>query len=137
MKSVKVLTLVTSMVLTLAIAASADKFRMRAGESNPAAVGVIHANSDRNGNVELELEAKHLAPPDRLSPAHSTYVVWAQPAGKSAEVIGQLRVNTDDMAASFKSTVPYHNFDVFVTAEDNAKPDSPTGPEVLRGSVQK
>jgi hypothetical protein len=83
------------------------------------------------------VESKHLAPPDRLSPPHSTYVVWVQPAGKPAEVIGQLRVNTDDMAASFKTSVPYHNFDIIVTAEDNAKPDSPSGTEVLRGSVQK
>ena len=90
-----------------------------------------------NGNLAIEVESKHLAPPDRLSPPHSTYVVWVQPAGKPAEVIGQLRVNTDDMAASFKTSVPYHNFDIIVTAEDNAKPDSPSGTEVLRGSVQK
>ena len=137
MKSIKVLTLLTAMVLTITIAALADTFRMRAGESNPAGMGVIHANTDRNGNIAIELEAKHLAPPDRLSPPHQTYVVWVKPADKQPEVIGQLRVNKDDMAASLKATVAYHNFDVFVTAEDNAKPDAPTGPEVLRGSVQK
>jgi hypothetical protein len=41
------------------------------------------------------------------------------------------------MGASFKTSVPYHNFDVIVTAEDNAKPDTPSSTEVLRGSVQK
>jgi hypothetical protein len=41
------------------------------------------------------------------------------------------------MAASFKTAVPYHNFDIFVTAEDNAKPDSPSSTEALRASVQK
>src|SRR5437588_4582232 len=137
MKSGKALTLVVAVVLVFVAAASADKFRMRAGESNPAAVGVVHANSDRNGNVAIELEAKHLAPPNRLNPPHSTYVVWAQPAGKPAEELGELRVNSDDMAASFKTTGPYHNFDIFVTAEDSPKPDAPSGPEVLRASVQK
>jgi hypothetical protein len=131
------LTLVAAVVLVFAAAASADQFRMRAGESNPAATGVIHANTDRNGNLSIEMEAKHLAPPDRLSPPHSTYVVWVQPAGKPAEPMGELRVNKDDMAASFKTSVPYHNFDIFVTAEDNPKPDTPSGPEVLRASVQK
>lgn len=137
MKSGKILGLIAAVVLAFATAASADQFKMRSGESNPAAMGVVHANGDRNGNLALVLEAKHLAPPDRLTPAHSVYVVWVQPAGKPAEVIGQLRVNTHDEAASLKTSVPYHNFDIFVTAEDNPKPDSPSGTEVLRASVQK
>ena len=137
MKSRSVLMLVAAVVIVFSAVASGDQFRMRAGESNPAAMGIIHANTDRNGNMLIELEAKHLAPPDRLSPPHTVYVVWAQAAGKPPEVIGQLRVNAQDMAASFKTSVPYHNFDIFVTAEDNAKPDSPSGTEVLRGSIQK
>jgi len=137
MKIKNVLTLVAAMVLTFSVAALADQFRMRAGESNPAAMGVIHANTDRNGNLAIEVESKHLAPPDRLSPPHSVYVVWVQPAGKPAEAIGQLRVNTQDMAASFKTSVPHHNFDIFVTAEDTAKPEFPSDTVVLRGSVQK
>ena len=137
MKSRSVLMLVAAVVIVFSAVASGDQFRMRAGESNPAAMGIIHANTDRNGNMLIELEAKHLAPPDRLTPPHTVYVVWAQAAGKPPEVIGQLRVNAQDMAASFKTSVPYHNFDIFVTAEDNAKPDSPSGTEVLRGSIQK
>jgi hypothetical protein len=137
MKSRSVLMLVAAVVIVFSAVASGDQFRMRAGESNPAAMGIIHANTDRNGNMLIELEAKHLAPPDRLTPPHTVYVVWAQAAGKPPEVIGQLRVNAQDMAASFKTSVPYHNFDIFVTAEDNAKPDSPSGAEVLRGSIQK
>jgi hypothetical protein len=137
MKLNKTLTLSVAAVLLLATAAFADQFKMRAGESNPAAMGVVHVNTDRNGNLNLELEAKHLAPPDRLSPAHSSYVVWVQPSGKPAEVMGQLRVNTQDEAASFKTSVPYHNFDIFVTAEDTPKPDSPSSTEVLRTSIQK
>ena len=136
-RSVLMLAATVGLVLAFFVAASADQFRMRAGESNPAAMGVIHVNTDRNGNLAIELESKHLGPPDRLTPPHSVYVVWAQAAGKPPEVIGQLRVNKDDMAASFKTSVPYHNFDIFVTAEDNAKPDFPSGTEVLRGSVQK
>ena len=137
MKSRKTFTLLAAIVFVFAAAASADQFKMRAGESNPAAMGVIHANTDRNGNLAIEMEAKHLAPPDRLSPPHSTYVVWIQSAGKPAEAMGELRVNKDDMAASFKTSVPYHNFDIFVTAEDSPKPDAPSGTEVLRTSVQK
>ncbi|MBV9073389.1 MAG: hypothetical protein JOZ10_07150 [Acidobacteria bacterium] len=137
MKSGKLMLTLLGAVLLFVSAALADQFKMRAGESNPAAMGIVHVNTDRNGNLELELDAKHLAPPDRLTPAHSSYVVWIQPSGKSAEVLGQLRVNNKDEAASFKTSVPYHNFDVFVTAEDNPKPDMPGSIEVLRASVQK
>jgi hypothetical protein len=115
----------------------ADQFKMRAGESNPAAMGVVHVNTDRNGNLAIEVEAKHLAPPDRLSPAHSNYIVWIQPSGQQPQMLGELRVNTQDEAASFKTSVPYHNFDIFVTAEDTAKPITPSSTEVLRTSVQK
>ena len=133
----KTVALVGVAVLLFVTAVVADEFKMRAGESNPAAMGVVHVNTDRNGNLALELEAKHLAPPDRLTPAHSAYVVWIQSSGKPPEVLGELRVNSKDEAASFKTSVPYHNFDVFVTAEDNPKPESPSGTEVLRTSVQK
>lgn len=133
----KTLTLIGAAVLLFVTGALADQFKMRAGESNPAAMGVVHVNTDRNGNLALELEAKHLAPPDRLSPAHSVYVVWIQPAGKPPQPVGELRVNTQDEAASFKTSVPEHNFDIFVTAEDSSKPDAPSSTVVLRTSVQK
>jgi hypothetical protein len=137
MKSGKAFTLLAAAILLFVTAALADQFRMRAGESNPAALGVVHVNTDRNGNLSIVMDAKHLAPPDRLSPAHSVYVVWVQPSGKSPEVLGELRVNKQDEAASFKTSVPYHNFDIFVTAEDSPKPDTPSSTEVLRASVQK
>ena len=89
MKSGKVLTLVAAAVLIFTAAALADQFRMRAGESNPAATGVIHANTDRNGNVAMELEAKHLAPPARLTPPHSTYVVLGSTFGQAGRSTGR------------------------------------------------
>ncbi|HEU5234714.1 MAG TPA: hypothetical protein VFU50_17775 [Terriglobales bacterium] len=137
MKSGKTITLIGAAVLLFVTAALADQFKMRAGESNPAAMGVVHVNTDRNGNLAIELEAKHLAPADRLSPAHSNYIVWIQPSGQQPQILGELRVNTQDEAASFKTSVPYHNFDIFVTAEDTAKPDTPSSTDVLRTSVQK
>ena len=131
-----VLALATIFILS-AFALATDKFPMRNSSIDPAAVAVVHANSDRNGNVQIEMEAKHLAPPDRLTPAHSVYVVWIQAPGKSPEELGVLRVNSEDMAASFKGETPYKSFDIFVTAEDNPKPETPSGTEVLRGTVQK
>jgi hypothetical protein len=136
MKRAGVLATVAVVVLTTSLA-FADRFKMRSSDISPAAVAVLHVNSDRNGNLAIDLEARHLAPPDRLSQPHQVYVVWIQAPGKQAEELGQLKVNTDDMAAGFKANTPYHNFDIFVTAEDTPQPTSPSSVEVLRGAVQK
>jgi hypothetical protein len=136
MKRAGVLALITAVSL-LAVAAFADEFPMRNSTTEPAAVGVVHANTDRNGNLDVEVAVKHLAPPQRLAPPHQNYVVWVQAPGKQPENIGMLRINGDDMAGSLRTKVIYRSFDIFVTAEDNPHPDSPMGPEVLRGTVQK
>jgi hypothetical protein len=110
---------------------------MRSGQSNPAAMGVVKTKTDHNGNIVVALEAKHLAPPDRLTPSHSTYVVWIQPENKPPQELGVLTVDPTKETATLETTVPYHRFDIFVTAEDNPKPASPSSDEVLRGVVQK
>jgi hypothetical protein len=136
MKRGGVLAIIAALLVLVSVA-MADEFKLRNSELNPAATAVAHVNTDRNGNLEVNLQVEHIAPPDRLNPAHSVYVVWMQAPNKQPEMLGLMRVNTDDMAASLKTKVPYHSFDIFVTAEDNNHPDSPSGPEVLRGSIQK
>jgi hypothetical protein len=136
MKRAGVLAL-AALVVTLSSLAFGDEFKMRSSEYTPATIAVVHANSDRNGNLDITLDAKHLAPPDRLSQPHQAYVIWIQAPGKQPEELGQLRVNTDNMEASFRTKTPYHSFDIFVTAEDNTRPEMPSSVEVLRGSVQK
>jgi len=40
-------------------------------------------------------------------------------------------------AIEFKTTTNLKDFDVFVTAENKRAPKTPTGPEVLRATIQK
>jgi hypothetical protein len=129
---------VAAVLLALLAVAVADDFPMKASDIVPAATGKIKADTDRNGNTALEIRFEHLAPPDRLNPAKSTYVVWAKPsADRPPEKLGIVRVNPQDMAATVKATVPYKKFDVIVTAEDNASADQPSSTEVMRGFVDK
>ena len=137
MKRVGVLPIASLLLILLSTATLADEFKMRSSPLAPAATASIHANSDRNGNLDITLEAKHLAPPDRLAQPHTVYVVWIQAPGKESQQLGVLRVNTDDMAASLRTKTPYRSFDLFVTAEDSPQPAAPSSAEVLRGSVQK
>jgi hypothetical protein len=122
-------------VFAMICTAVASDMRMIADPSVPAATGNAHLDKDRNGNLKLKLEVDHLAKPGALTPTKQNYVVWIQPRGKDAQNLGLLKVN-DDLKGSFESTVPRADFEVFVTAEDNAAADMPSGPKLLRAEVQ-
>jgi hypothetical protein len=119
----------------LATFAVAKDFPVTNGQTNPALQGTVKAEIDRNGNAAFELEAKHIAPPQRLTPAKQFYVLWVQVPGKPAESQGELRVNSENMAASFKGTTPNKSFEIIVTAEDQPKPESPSNVEILRAQI--
>lgn len=103
---------------------------------NPAAQGKVTTANDRNGNTDIEVQVKHMATPESLTPPQTTYVVWVQPRGKDPEVLGVLRVNKD-LEGSLKATTPYKDFDIYITAESVLKPTSPSGTVVLKGTVQR
>ncbi len=112
-----------------------EDVRLQNGTMVPAAQGKVKTNHDRNKNIVADIEVAHLAPPTSLNPPANYYVVWFQPQDKQPEVQGTLSVNADTLQGSFKTTTPYKNFDVLVTAEENARPSSPSGTVVLKGSV--
>ena len=102
----------------------------------PAAEGKVGSSTDRNGNTAIEVEVKHMAAPESLTPAETAYVVWVQPRGKDPDAVGVLRVNKD-LEGSVKATTPYKDFDIFITAEGTMKPERPSGMVILRGTVQR
>jgi hypothetical protein len=112
------------------------KFAMKAAPTSPAATGEVIVGRDKNGNTKIDLKVDHMAQPDRLKPPKNVYVVWIQsPQGSGPENKGELNVN-GGVKASVKTVTPYRNFEIFITAEDNAQTTAPSGPEVLRASVQ-
>ena len=102
----------------------------------PAAQGKVITGNDRNGNTEVDVQVKHMATPQSLTPAKQAYLVWVQPHGQPAQLLGALRVN-EDLEGSLKASTPYKDFDVFITAEDQMKPDTPSNTVVLKGSVER
>jgi len=115
--------------------AEAKDIRLTADPSVPAAAGKAELDHDRNGNLQLKVEVKHLAKPTNLTPPKQAYVVWIQGRDKGPENQGQLKVN-DKLEGSFEGTTAYQAFDIFITAEDNPAAANPSGPSVLRGSIQ-
>ena len=120
----------------LTIAAWGREDRLTNTGLTPAAMGIVTTDNDRNGNTGVEVEVKHMAAPDSLTPPKTAYVVWIQPRGKDPEILGLLRVN-HDLEGSLRATTPYKDFDIFITAEDNPKPPSPSGMTILKGSVER
>jgi hypothetical protein len=102
----------------------------------PAAEGKVITDNDRNGNTGIEIHVKHMATPQSLTPAKQTYLVWVQPRGKDPELLGALRVN-EDLEGSLKAATTYKDFEIFITAEDSMKPETPSSTVILKGSVAR
>jgi len=126
-----------ALLLVMGLLASlwAKEFRMKtSSDLVPSAAGKVELDTDRNGNHVAKVRVYHLPDPEKLNPAKNAYVVWIQAKGKDPENVGQLKVN-EDLEGNLAATTPYNKFEVFITAEDNPKPDRPTGPEILRAEV--
>jgi len=132
----KVIALLIVMTICAATAALADDVKMRPSQVDPSAEARVEYHTERNGNTTLMLSAHHLAPPSQLTPPKTTYVVWIQRPGNDPENLGALKIN-EKQEATIKATTPHKTFDVFVTAEDNERVQSPSSMEVLRGVVNK
>jgi hypothetical protein len=102
----------------------------------PAAAGKITTGTDQNGNTSVEIKVEHLAQPQSLKPSKQTYLVWIQPSGQSAQLLGALKVG-DDLKGEVKGSTPFKDFDVIITAEDQLKADTPSSTVVLKGNVAR
>ncbi len=110
---------------------------MTAASIVPGARGDVQVGKDKNGNTKLKMTVQHLARPDRLTPPMATYIIWLQErGGTNAESQGQLKTDKN-LKADFETVTPSKNFDLFVTAEQDTTSKAPSGPEVLRASIQR
>jgi hypothetical protein len=125
----------SSVIFILSCLAAASDVKLTADSSVPAAGGKAHLSKDKNGNLKLKVEVYHLAKPGALTPARQNYVVWTQARGKDPQNQGVLKVD-DKLEGKFEDTVTNQDFDVFVTAEDNPRVETPSEPKLLKGTIQ-
>jgi hypothetical protein len=123
------------MFFGLTCLAGASDVRLTSDPSVPAAMGKAHLSKEKNGNLKLKVEVHHLAKPGALTPSRQNYVVWTEARGKDPENRGVLKVN-DKLEGTFEDTVSNEDFEIFITAEDNAKIDVPSEPRLLKGTMQ-
>lgn len=131
------LALFIAIVFVFATAAWSREDKLTNTGVAPAAQGKVTTSTDRNGNTEVEIKVEHVATPQSLTPPRQTYLVWVQPRGEQAELLGALRINSDNLEGSLKGTTRYKDFEVLVTAEDNATAEVPSDAVILKGTVER
>jgi hypothetical protein len=131
----KLYTIGVTFALLCTIAYAAKKYPMTASSIVPGARAEVAISNDKNGNTRLEMKVQRLANLENLTPRASAYVVWFQERGGNSENHGQLKMDKN-LNATFETVTPLKSFDVFVTAEQDSRAKGPSGPEVLRATIQ-
>jgi len=107
---------------------------MAASGETPAAQGSVATETGDNGNTVVHVRVKHLAPPERIAPGATTYVVWVQAIGNSVQSVGALNVD-DDLAGKLDFVTPHRVFRVVITPETQATVASPSHRAVFTADV--
>jgi hypothetical protein len=124
-----------ALLLTTVLAWAKDDKLTNTGVA-PAAQGTVSTGTDKNGNTSVDIKVEHLAHPESLKPAKQNYLVWIQPSGQSAQLLGALRVG-DDLKGELKGSTPAKSFQVLITAEDQTNAETPSSTVVLQGNVAR
>src|SRR3954462_14766043 len=82
--------LICSIITLLVATACSQTMRLRNSRDVPAAVGEAEFSKTDNNNTRVKVEVEHLAPPQNLSPARTTYVVWGQSPTGQVQNLGQM-----------------------------------------------
>lgn len=95
----------------------------------PDAEAEIVADVNANESItKINIQAEHLAPPDRLAEEGSAFVVWARKDdGKEWQRVGALKYDADKRKGELTdASVPHTAFDLAVTVETKTAPPTPS-----------
>ena len=112
------------------------KIQLMAGSVTPAAHGTVTVKIGQNGNTDLDIKAGSLAPPSSLTPAENVYVVWIESPGHDPQNCGQLQPGQKENAELHTETA-YKSFKLFITAQQNAQAQEPSGPQILSADTPR
>ena len=135
-KTICRLALLCAVVLAVGTVGWAKTYHMSATNIVPGAAAELNVEKEKNGNVQVDVNVKHLAKPGLLTPPANTYVVWFQQQGSTPQNQGELKIG-NDLKAELKSTTSLVNFNVFVTGETDPRTKTPSNQLVLQATVQQ
>lgn len=124
-------TLVLLMLAIASLEACTPKMTFTNSTIAPAATGTIRVKKDKNANYIVNVDVANLAPSKNLDPPKAIYLVWMESNDRSVRKLGQINPSGKALEAKLTATAVANPDAVFISAEDNADVDSPTGPTVL------
>ena len=116
----------------VATASAASTLSLGSSSEIPAAQGKVRLHRTKNGNVEIQLSVKHLAPPGRITPGANVFVVWVRGLARGAEAqnLGALKVDKN-LNGKITAVTAMSSFDLFITCEQSQTVTVPATPELL------
>ena len=135
-KTICRLALLCAVVLAVGTVGWAKTYHMSATNIVPGAAAELNVEKEKNGNVQVVVNVKHLAKPGLLTPPANSYVVWFQQQGSAPQNQGELKIG-NDLKGELKSTTSLVNFNVFVTGETDPRAKTPSNQLVLQATVQQ
>lgn len=113
-----------------------SKYNFLTSSVVPAAEGQVKVKKDGNNNYKIELDVMRLADSKRLTPSKEMYIVWMETEQNGRKNIGQLKTSSSLLSSALKSSLntvsPFKPTGFYITAEDDANIQYPSGEVVLR-----
>jgi hypothetical protein len=110
--------------LIICFAACGTKIPFTTSTVIPTADGSVKVKRDNNNNYSIDINIKHLADPNRLVPAKTMYVVWAETKDNGTKNLGRLNTSSGLLSSTMKSSMrtvsPVKPTMIFITAENDA-----------------
>lgn len=129
MRKSKLLQILSIVILLFVMAGCINKINFQKSTVVPAAAIAVKIDQDKNDNYEITVAVENLAPPEALTPAKESYVVWIE-SEQGDFNIGQLSIDKD-LSGSMSGSTPYKPSRIKITAEDNPKATQPGSQVVL------
>jgi hypothetical protein len=109
---------------------------MVSSAESPASEGTVSATAGDNGNTNVAIRVKHLAPPSKMQADATVYVVWIQPRNARAQSVGALVLNSN-LEGQLDTVTPHRRFAVMVTPEPSGQVTEPTHDPVFTSDVDR
>jgi hypothetical protein len=131
-----ILAISCSVLIIFSLSSCARKLTFANSTVAPAATGRVKIKKTKNGNYSIDVETKHLAPADKLSPPRRVYVVWMETEQNPVRNIGMIKsesgIFSNTLKGDLQATATSKPTSFFITAEDDGNTQYPGNEVVLR-----